>query len=125
MLVKSNFSFSHSVLKRLVMQTHKNLGLFWKELICSVQNAFTVNFFSDLLTSNILKIFRISPDFRIFACQRVRYMYFSIFSIEIAEFERLQGFRKNLTCTHASKDQSISLILLVIIQNRHYGSIII
>ena len=29
----SNFSFSHSVFKRLVMQTHKNQGLFGKELM--------------------------------------------------------------------------------------------
>ena len=31
-LVTSNFSFSHSVFKRLVLQTHKNQGLFGKEL---------------------------------------------------------------------------------------------
>ena len=29
---KSNFSFSHSVFKRLVPQTSKNQGLFWKGL---------------------------------------------------------------------------------------------
>ena len=32
LLVTSNFSFSHSVFKRLVLQTHKNQGLFGKEL---------------------------------------------------------------------------------------------
>ena len=32
MLVTSNFSFSHSVFKRLVLQTRKNQGLFGKEL---------------------------------------------------------------------------------------------
>ena len=30
LLVMSNFSFSHSVFKRLVLQTHKNKGLFGK-----------------------------------------------------------------------------------------------
>ena len=32
LLVMSNFSFSHSVFKRLVLQTHKNQGLFGKGL---------------------------------------------------------------------------------------------
>ena len=32
MLITSNFSFSHSVFKKLVLQTRKNKGLFWKEL---------------------------------------------------------------------------------------------
>ena len=32
LLVTSNFSFSHSVFKRLVQQTHKNQGLFGKGL---------------------------------------------------------------------------------------------
>ena len=32
LLVTSNFSFSHCVFKRLVLQTHKNQGLFGKEL---------------------------------------------------------------------------------------------
>ena len=41
LLVTSNFSFSHSVFKRLVLQTCKNQGLFGKGLIqimlnCSV-----------------------------------------------------------------------------------------
>ena len=33
LLIMSNFSFSHSVFKWLVLQTHKNQGLFWKGLI--------------------------------------------------------------------------------------------
>ena len=33
LLITSNFSFSHSVFKRLVLQTRKNQGLFWKGLI--------------------------------------------------------------------------------------------
>ena len=33
MLVTSNFSFSHSVFKRLVLQTHKKQGLFGNGLI--------------------------------------------------------------------------------------------
>ena len=32
LLVTSNFSFSHSVFKRLTLQTHKNQGLFGKGL---------------------------------------------------------------------------------------------
>ena len=32
LLVTSNFSFSHSVLKRLVLQTRKNQGLFWERV---------------------------------------------------------------------------------------------
>ena len=32
LLISSNFFFSHSVFKRLVMQTHKNQGLFGKGL---------------------------------------------------------------------------------------------
>ena len=36
MLVMSNFSFSHSVFKRLVLQTHKNQGLFGKGLISEI-----------------------------------------------------------------------------------------
>ena len=32
LLVTSNFSFSHSVFKRLVLQTHKNQGWFGKGL---------------------------------------------------------------------------------------------
>ena len=32
LLVTSNFSFSHSVFKRLVQQTHRNHGLFGKGL---------------------------------------------------------------------------------------------
>ena len=36
LLVTSNFSFSHCVFKRLVMQTHKNQGLFGKGLRCTL-----------------------------------------------------------------------------------------
>ena len=32
LLITSNFFFSHSVFKRLVLQTHKNQGLLGKEL---------------------------------------------------------------------------------------------
>ena len=32
LLVTSNFSFSHSVFKRIVMQTRRNQGLFGKDL---------------------------------------------------------------------------------------------
>ena len=32
LLVTSNFSFSHSVFKKVLMQTRKNQGLFGKEL---------------------------------------------------------------------------------------------
>ena len=35
LIVTSNFSFSQSVFKRLVLQTHKNKGLFGKGLICN------------------------------------------------------------------------------------------
>ena len=35
LLVSSNFSFPHRVFKRLVLQTHKNQGLFGKELTLS------------------------------------------------------------------------------------------
>ena len=35
LLVTSNFTFSHSVFKRLVLQTRKNQGLFGKELTLS------------------------------------------------------------------------------------------
>ena len=31
LLLTSNFSFSHSVFKRLALQTCKNKGLFWKD----------------------------------------------------------------------------------------------
>ena len=37
LLVTSNFSFSHSVFKRLVLQTRKNQGLFGKGLILWVE----------------------------------------------------------------------------------------
>ena len=38
LLVTSNFSFSHSVFKRLLWQTSKNQGLFCKELSTSKTN---------------------------------------------------------------------------------------
>ena len=37
LLATSNFSFSHSVFKRLVLQTRKNQGLFGKGLIATIQ----------------------------------------------------------------------------------------
>ena len=37
LLVMSNFSFSHSVFKRLVLQTHENQGLFGKGLNCDLE----------------------------------------------------------------------------------------
>ena len=43
LLVMSNFSFSHSVFKRLVLQTRENQGLFGKGLTLS---------FKDLLLHN-------------------------------------------------------------------------
>ena len=50
LLVMSNFSFSHNVFKRLVLQTHKNQGLFGKGLkfhVCitliDILNEFTVS----------------------------------------------------------------------------------
>ena len=46
LLVTSNFSFSHSVFKRLVLQTRKNKGLFGKQLIATFQfsSAASLNF---------------------------------------------------------------------------------
>ena len=38
LLVTSKFSFSHSVFKRLVLQTRKNLGLFGKGLILNPEH---------------------------------------------------------------------------------------
>ena len=38
LLVMSNFSFSHSVFKRLVLQTRENQGLFGKGLKCVTYN---------------------------------------------------------------------------------------
>ena len=40
LLVTSNFSFSHSVFKRLVLQTRKNQGLFGKGLMTMLERAF-------------------------------------------------------------------------------------
>ena len=38
LLVTSNFSFSHSVFKKLVLQTRKSQGLFAKGLRCKVRS---------------------------------------------------------------------------------------
>ena len=38
-----------------------------------------------------MKVFRINPDFRIFACQKVH--FFSIFPIEIAKLKGFQDFQ--------------------------------
>ena len=46
LLVTSNFSFSHSVFKRLVLQTRKNQGLFGKGLnsiLFSDESKFTIH----------------------------------------------------------------------------------
>ena len=49
LLVMSNFTFSHSVFKRLVLETHKNKGLFGKGLNCtrSSPNKITSILYSD------------------------------------------------------------------------------
>ena len=39
LLVASNFSFSHSLFKRLVLQTRKKKGLFWKGLTRAARDA--------------------------------------------------------------------------------------
>ena len=44
LLVTSNFSFSHSVFKRLVLQTHKNQGLFGKGLNKILSGAYLQNY---------------------------------------------------------------------------------
>ena len=44
LLVTSNFSFSHRVFKRLVMQTRKNQGLFGKGLTAYVSTHIILNF---------------------------------------------------------------------------------
>ena len=38
LLIMSNFSFSHSVFKRLVLQTRKNQGLFGKGLMTRLKD---------------------------------------------------------------------------------------
>ena len=43
LLVTSNFYCFHSGFKRLVLQTHKNQGLFGKGLNCSLKNAFNLD----------------------------------------------------------------------------------
>ena len=45
LLVRSNFSFSHSVFKRLVLQTRKNQGLFGKGLIQWHKNCLNLSSF--------------------------------------------------------------------------------
>ena len=45
LLIMSNFSYSHSVFKRLVQQTRKNQGLFGKDLKNQVYNVdFTIQY---------------------------------------------------------------------------------
>ena len=43
LLVTSNFSFSHSVFKRLLLQTRKNQGLFGKRLILCTFSRILIN----------------------------------------------------------------------------------
>ena len=50
LLVTSNFSFSHSVFKRLAVQTSKNQGVFGKEL-----NGFQWDGFADRTTDRALE----------------------------------------------------------------------
>ena len=50
LVVTSNFSFSHSVYKRLVLQTHKNRGLFGKGLRVMRQFWFTKVCFAFILS---------------------------------------------------------------------------
>ena len=47
LLDSSNFSFSHSVFKRLVLQTRKSQGLFGKGLIVNNFSKFELNIFSN------------------------------------------------------------------------------
>ena len=42
LLVTSNFSFSHTVFKRLGLQTHKNQGLFGKGLMLFYDNGLSL-----------------------------------------------------------------------------------
>ena len=53
LLITSNFSFSHSVLKRLVLQTHKNQGLFGIGLKTNEQHCW-VNSVESNCTRNFL-----------------------------------------------------------------------
>ena len=50
MLVTSNFSFSYSVFKRLVLQTHKNQGLFGKGLKDSNNFFLVIQLYLPLIT---------------------------------------------------------------------------
>ena len=55
LLVTSNFSVSHGVFKKLVLQTRKNQGLFRKELnekFCNVKACKSMNPFSGQSTCN-------------------------------------------------------------------------
>ena len=68
LLVTSNFSFSHSVFKRLVLQTGKNQGLFGKGLmkkkvVPTLQQEVKVKV--DIVTSDDIKIYNTGkfPDF--------------------------------------------------------------
>ena len=51
--LRANFSFSYSVFKRLVLQTHKNQGLFRKGLIIYNQ---TINFYQTTHTNTTLTL---------------------------------------------------------------------
>ena len=60
LLVSSNFSFSHSVFKRLVLQTRKNQGLFGKGLIfCPISK---IQQLHDALDQSILKALNFEDD---------------------------------------------------------------
>ena len=52
LLVTSNFSFSHSVFKRLVLQTLKNKGLFGKRLREGRSNTEVTKTFTDVRKEN-------------------------------------------------------------------------
>ena len=61
-LITSNFSFSHSVLKRLVLQTRKNQGLFGKARIKSAFNLDDTNMTSYSLILDIFLENSLSND---------------------------------------------------------------
>ena len=115
----SDFSFSHIVFIRFKLQTPK-LGLAWetvKKVLSLVLQIFLkfklIHLLIGLSKCSWVKVFRINPDFRIFACQKVH--YFFLFPIKIAKFEGFQGgfffFLKNLTCTHECFTQSELLLI--------------
>ena len=59
LLVTSNFSFSHSVFKRLVMQTRKNQSLFGKGLrstISTNKSCLSLSIVGELLWKNVNKL---------------------------------------------------------------------